>query len=133
MPHTRNTLLPARFQRPHRVEPLNSKPHQFFKQIRVRKSRSLAQFWEHTDVRKARNRVYLVKEKRAGLFVKEKVDSAESASVQRFERFYRNIADFVYYRRGIWVVEDAKGDRTDVYIIKRKLMLEKYGIEIEEV
>lgn len=51
----------------------------------------------------------------------------------KVERSCKYIADFVYYRRGIWVVEDAKGDRTDVYIIKRKLMLEKYGIEIEEV
>lgn len=43
------------------------------------------------------------------------------------------IADFVYVQDGETVVEDAKGYRTDVYIIKRKLMLERYGIQIKEV
>lgn len=43
------------------------------------------------------------------------------------------IADFVYVQDGKTVVEDAKGYRTDVYIIKRKLMLERYGIQIREV
>ena len=48
------------------------------------------------------------------------------------------IADFVYELLsdgGFWVpvVEDAKGVRTPVYIIKRKLMLERYGIRIREV
>lgn len=43
------------------------------------------------------------------------------------------IADFVYYENGKPVVEDAKGFRTEVYKIKRKLMLERYGIQIREV
>ena len=52
------------------------------------------------------------------------------------------VADFVYKVpvKGpagavVWedVVEDTKGCRTDVYIIKRKLMLERYGIRIREV
>lgn len=42
-------------------------------------------------------------------------------------------ADFVYCADGATVVEDAKGKRTPEYIIKRKLMLEKYGIEVKEV
>ena len=42
------------------------------------------------------------------------------------------IADFVYYQNGQMVVEDAKGMRTEVYKIKKKLMLYK-GIEIREV
>ena len=45
-------------------------------------------------------------------------------------------ADFVYNERipGGWrlVVEDVKGVRTDVYKIKRKLMLERHGIRIRE-
>lgn len=49
------------------------------------------------------------------------------------ERGVKYIADFVYQRRGKCVVEDAKGDRTDVYILKRKWMYQKYGIEIKEV
>ena len=43
------------------------------------------------------------------------------------------IADFVYRKDGRVVVEDAKGRKTDAYIIKRKLMLQKYGIRIVEV
>lgn len=44
------------------------------------------------------------------------------------------VADFVYLDRqsGKWVVEDRKGFRTPVYIRKRKLMLELYGIDILE-
>lgn len=43
------------------------------------------------------------------------------------------IADFVYIENGEEVVEDVKGMRTDVYKLKKKLMLWRYGIEIREV
>ena len=44
------------------------------------------------------------------------------------------IADFVYLdKEGRQVVEDAKGFRTDVYKLKKKVMLWLYGIEIQEV
>lgn len=43
------------------------------------------------------------------------------------------IADFCYIQNGETVVEDAKGYRTEVYKIKKKLMLERYGIQIREV
>lgn len=43
------------------------------------------------------------------------------------------IADFCYIQNGETVVEDAKGCRTEVYKIKKKLMLERYGIQIKEV
>ena len=44
------------------------------------------------------------------------------------------VADFVYcLANGELVVEDAKGFRTEGYIIKRKLMLQVYGIKISEV
>ena len=50
------------------------------------------------------------------------------------ERPVKYIADFVYKdQNGKTVVEDAKGVRTDVYRIKRKLMLSIYGIQIQEV
>lgn len=46
-------------------------------------------------------------------------------------------ADFTYWKKtdNGWkhVVEDVKGVRTEVYKIKRKLMLERYGIRISEV
>lgn len=43
------------------------------------------------------------------------------------------IADFAYFQNGHLVVEDTKGFRTEGYKIKRKLMLERYGIQIREV
>lgn len=43
------------------------------------------------------------------------------------------IADFVYWENDTMVVEDAKGHRTEGYIIKRKLMLKVHGVRIREV
>jgi len=41
-------------------------------------------------------------------------------------------ADFVYMENGKEVIEDAKGMRTDVYRLKKKLMKAVHGIEILE-
>lgn len=49
------------------------------------------------------------------------------------ERECSYVADFVYKEKGREVVEDVKGFRTDVYKIKRKLMLYRFGIRIHEV
>lgn len=64
--------------------------------------------------------------------------SFELIPVQKYdggtERAVKYIADFVYYDKyGKLVVEDAKGVKTKDYIIKRKLMLQKFGIHIVEV
>lgn len=48
------------------------------------------------------------------------------------ERECAYYADFVYEFLGKTIVEDCKGVRTETYKIKRKLMLERYGIRIEE-
>ena len=48
------------------------------------------------------------------------------------ERKVVYIADFVYQENGETVVEDANGMRTKEYVIKRKLMLYRYGIRIKE-
>lgn len=48
----------------------------------------------------------------------------------------RYVADFVYTERGARVVEDVKSEMTrklPVYVLKRKLMLERHGITIREV
>lgn len=42
------------------------------------------------------------------------------------------IADFTYMENGKYIVEDTKGKRTDVYKLKKKLMLAVHGIEIKE-
>ena len=47
------------------------------------------------------------------------------------------IADFTYYRNGELVVEDAKGYKKGeayrLFTLKKKLMLQKYGIWVYEV
>lgn len=55
----------------------------------------------------------------------------ETGKVVERECSYK--ADFVYNEGEKTVVEDVKGFPTKEYIIKRKLMLEKYGIRIREV
>lgn len=43
------------------------------------------------------------------------------------------IADFFYMENGVPVVEDAKGYRTEVFKIKKKLMLYVHGIRVKEI
>ena len=43
------------------------------------------------------------------------------------------VADFVYFRDLEMIVEDVKGVLTDVYKLKKKLMLFVHGIEITEI
>lgn len=57
-------------------------------------------------------------------------DEATGKVIER-ECSYR--ADFEYTEDGKTVVEDVKGFRTKEYILKRKMMLWKYGIRIREV
>ncbi len=56
---------------------------------------------------------------------------------QKGERAVNYVADFVYQKNGQTVVEDVKGYKGggaySVFVIKRKLMLHKYGISIQEV
>ena len=52
---------------------------------------------------------------------------------QQGERAVKYIADFVYTENGETVVEDVKGIKTDVYKIKKKLMLKVHGLRIKEV
>lgn len=55
----------------------------------------------------------------------------ENGKVVERECSYK--ADFTYEEGIKTVVEDVKGYRTKEYIIKRKLLLYKYGIRIREV
>ena len=47
-------------------------------------------------------------------------------------RALRYIADFVYILDGVEVVEDVKGFKTDVYQIKKRLLDQLKGIELNE-
>ena len=49
------------------------------------------------------------------------------------ERAVFYVADFVYTKDGLEIVEDTKGMRTKDYVIKRKLMLFVHNIMIQEV
>jgi len=51
------------------------------------------------------------------------------------EREAKYIADFTYRscKTGRIIVEDTKGMKTKDYILKRKLMLYRHGIKIQEV
>lgn len=55
---------------------------------------------------------------------------------QNGERAVFYVADFVYWKDGRMIVEDVKGYRKgtayELYVIKRKLMLYRYGIHITE-
>lgn len=57
----------------------------------------------------------------------------DEATGKVIERECSYKADFVYSEGGKTVVEDVKGFRTKEYVIKRKLMLWRYGIRIKEV
>lgn len=60
------------------------------------------------------------------------IEAYTSASGERV-RAMRYRADFTYYRDGIFTVEDVKGMKTKEYRMKKKLMMERYGIEVREV
>lgn len=49
--------------------------------------------------------------------------------IQRACNYY---ADFKYIKDGQTIVEDTKGFRTKEYLIKKKLMRWRYGIDIQE-
>lgn len=57
----------------------------------------------------------------------------DEATGEVIERECSYKADFVYEEDGKTVVEDVKGFRTKEYVVKRKLMLWRYGIRIREV
>jgi len=42
------------------------------------------------------------------------------------ERAIKYIADFIYQKDGKMIIEDVKGYKTDVYKMKRKMLLFKY-------
>jgi hypothetical protein len=52
---------------------------------------------------------------------------------QSGERSCSYVADFVYERDGETIVEDVKGIKTQLYILKRKLMQFVHGIKVVEV
>ena len=68
---------------------------------------------------------------RAGRISRPRRQVAFSLSVNG-EHVGKYVADFVYVRDGERVVEDTKGARTELYRLKRKLMLACHGILVLE-
>lgn len=87
----------------------------------------------HDSIKEANRWCELNLLQRAGLIsdLKRQV-KYELIPKQEGEKALHYVADFVYTENGKTVVEDSKGYRTDVYKIKRKLMLYRYGIKIRE-
>ena len=66
--------------------------------------------------------------------LKEKRRNGTNTGWSYTESACRYKADFVYEdANGNTIVEDVKGMRTKEYVIKRKLMLYRFGIQIREV
>lgn len=67
----------------------------------------------------------------------ELIPSQRDENNKVIERKIDYIADFVYMKDGTKIVEDVKGYKGSIayqiFVIKRKLMLYKYGIRIKEV
>jgi Protein of unknown function (DUF1064) len=74
----------------------------------------------------------LVLEQKAGLITGLQRQVNISLEVNGYHIcFYR--ADWVYYRNDERVVEDFKGKKTDVYLLKSKLFYALFGQKIKEV
>lgn len=69
--------------------------------------------------------------------VRYKLTDAHRRADGRLERAAYYVADFVYTQDGKAVVEDVKGytrgSTYNLFALKRKIMLEKHGIEVQEI
>ena len=96
---------------------------------------------KHASKKEARRSAQLQQMQRAGLIsnLQEQVKyvlipSQRGSDGKVIERQVTYTADFVYTDRdGKQVVEDAKGFRTQQYILRRKLLLFVHGIRVVEV
>lgn len=63
--------------------------------------------------------------------IQESYKTAEGKRVQAI----RYVADFSYTRDGVFIVEDVKSEatKTRVYGLKKKLVRERFGVEITEI
>src|SRR6185369_16597098 len=107
-------------------EPLLSPGQNKYKNVRGEASASRLE---------ARRHMELLQSEKMGIIAELRTQVIfEVVPKQEGERAVSYIADFVYMdvATGKLVVEDAKGFATKDYIIKRKLMLLKFGIRIYE-
>ena len=129
---------------------------EYSKTIYANLNMSYLELWERLIMNKYRNKKVVIdnilfdSKKEANYYTKLKIlrDAGKISGLRLQEKFilqpsfklhgktYRAItyvADFVYKDdKGMHVV-DTKGYRTQVYKIKKKLFVKKFGIEIEEM
>jgi len=87
---------------------------------------------ERFDSKKEAHRwLQLKMEEKAGRITKLRRQVPFSLSVNG-EHIGKYVADFVYVRNKERIIEDSKGCRTELYVMKRKLMLACHGIEVLE-
>ena len=88
---------------------------------------------KHDSIKEANRWCELLLLQRAGIIkdLKRQV-KFELIPKQEGERAVFYVADFTYTESGKKVVEDVKGCRTEVYKLKKKLMLYIHGIRIKE-
>ena len=88
---------------------------------------------KHDSIKEANRWCELKLLERAGLIQDlQRQVKYELIPKQDGERPVYYIADFVYCENGKKVVEDVKGCRTEVYKLKKKMMLYFHGISIKE-
>lgn len=97
-------------------------------------SAELRRWWQLQKMEKEGEITDLRRQVKFVLIPKQRVETNDGIVSER-ECSY--IADFVYVKDGHTVVEDVKGNTKGIayqyYVIKRKLLLERYGIAIKEV
>ena len=87
---------------------------------------------DHLQIQRKYVLIPAQREKGHGFYTKgKKKGQAKEGKVIEHECAY--YADFDYVQDGKHVVEDVKGVKTEAYKIKKKLMLERYGVRITEV
>ena len=99
------------------------------KQNRSAKERRRA--WELRMLQRAGKIVDLQEQVRFTL-----IDAQYDKNHKLIERKAEYVADFTYWENGKFIVEDVKGYKNStayaLYVLKRKLMLERYGYRIRE-
>lgn len=129
---------------PQRIKPVKlTKNGEIQRSSKYRNAKTVVDRKKFDSKKEARRYIYLKTKERTGEItglkrqVKYELIPSQRINGKVVERKCEYVADFVYFDElnKETVVEDVKSKvtRTSTYIIKRKLMLQRYGIRIKEV
>ena len=113
--------MPPKMPSKYRSQRVNNRFGRFDSRKEYRRFLVLSDMEKHGEIEKLERQVEFLL-----------IPSQRGADGKVIERAVKYKADFRYIRDGKIVVEDVKGIKTKEYIIKRKLMLERFGIRILE-